>query len=144
MRAQQHLNPSIQMCLNLPGLLGYVAEYIPFCCYCVSKSSCLELKMLTNRQSFQKIFLYVDYPVAILGLPTGCIHYFLGLGASCGLLCAWRSLIPVDPVIFSLFLPLFHTQSLLVLPSIHYPRGWLHTGRCQLLHEWNIREIGSL
>lgn len=56
-RAQQHLNPSIQMCLNLPGLLGYVSEYIPFCCYCVSKSSCLELKMLTNRQSFQKIFL---------------------------------------------------------------------------------------
>ena len=133
-RAQQHLNPSIQMCLNLPGLLGYVSEYIPFCCCCVSKSSCLELKMLTNRQS--------------------CCHsrsanwmYSLLLGPGCLL---WSALClevfdPCRPCTHSAcFFPYSTPSPSLVLPSIPYPCGTAHTGRCQLRHEWNIREIGSL
>lgn len=110
--------------------------------------------MLTNRQTFQKIFLSC----------ISCCHSLsdswmnsLLLGPGCLL---WSALClevfdPCRPCTCSACFFSFQFVSpaptkgdstpspSLVLPPIHYPCGTAHTWRCQLCHEWNIREIGS-
>ena len=102
----QPLNPSIQVCLKHPGPMHSILLLL------LPKSSCLELKTLTSRQTLQRLFL--SWIPLCHSLDVCQLHCFLGLGAYCGLLCAWRSLIPVDSAHIQIVSSLF---SLWALPQ---------------------------